>query len=257
VSYQRYVTWAREQRRARKLPGPHGDALQTTATFVNSEGECGASAATIGEIIGYCRQEAQGLLSDLTRMGLLHPPERRGRMTFRRLRMDAPSPDQLQFGSAETTPVARLTVGSRRRQRTGTSVSASEVSVSASEGSTVGSKPTRSFKRTTEEPPSPPRGSRSRDRRDYDRAVRAWSLGLMPGASEEELGAVREALAMVRCRERVDPAAPPVSRREVIDYIAATRPDSAALIVDESQSSVPAVAAGVHSEEEGPRVDHR
>lgn len=239
MTYQRYVTWAREQRRARKLPGPHGDALQTTATFANAEGECGASAALIGEIIGYCRQEAQGLLSDLTRMGLLHPPERRGRMTFRRLRLDAPSPDQLQIDAPEPPPVARLTVGPRRRQRNDLSLSASEVSGVGLNGvqCRVPGGDTKS-EVTEEEPPTPCRTNRQRDRATYDVALRDWSLRVMPGAGEEELGAIREAMAMVRYRERVgNPDAPPVSRREVLAYIRRHRPDI----------TVPTI------EEEGPR----
>lgn len=253
----RCITWAREQRLARELPGPHGDALQTLSTYANADGECGASAKTIGRIIGYCRQEAQGLLTDLERMGLLHPAERRGRATIRRLRMDAPSPDQMQLDGAAAVAVASdLVVGPRRRQRAARSMSGSKASMSASGVSDVGSLgATQSIKSLEEEPPSPPLGSRLRDRGSYAVALREWSLRLMPGAGEEELALVREAVAMIRWRDRMGPSGPgaqPVSRSEIVEFIRSRRPD---LLSGDEQHSL-ALSATTTIEEEGPRVAH-
>lgn len=233
MSVLRCVTWAREQ--GTKLPGPHAHALLVASTYANAAGECAAAAETIGERIGYCRQEAQGLLGDLTKMGLLHPGERRGRQFIRRLRMDAPSPDQLQLAAA-AAPMTDLAVGSRRRQRASTTVSGSGLSGVGLEAvhCRVPGGDTK-YEVPTEEPPTPLPGGRARDRAAYGTALRDWSLRLLPGAGEEELGAIREAIAMVRYRDRIgNPDAPPVSRQEILDYLREHRPD---IVLPDSERS--------------------
>lgn len=214
------ITWARDQRRARRLPSLHGDALLTLATFANPDGECSPAVSTVAEILNCSRQHAQDVLRELERMGLLHEPERRGQApAVRRLRLDAPSPDQLELGGTPNV--------SPRRHRRPRPMSPQTRPMSTKPPSNVAPRGDTKYEVLEEEPPYPPSGKRVRDRHDYDLAVREWSLRLMPGAGEEELAAIREALARVRWRERMDPAVAfsrPVARSEVIDYLAEHKP---------------------------------
>lgn len=215
------ITWARDQRRARRLPSLHGDALLTLSTFANPDGECSPAVTTVAEILNCSRQHAQDVLRELERMGLLHEPERRGQApAVRRLRLDAPSPDQLELGGTPNV--------SPRRHRRPRPMSPQTRPMSTKPPSNVAPRGDTKYEVLEEEPPSPPEGKRERDRHAYDVAVRAWSLRLVPEAGEKELAAIREALARVRWRERMEPAAAvlhPVTRQEVIDYLAEYKPD--------------------------------
>lgn len=96
------IAWARDQRAHRQLPRAEGDALQTLATFSDSDGVCRPGVTTIAAALRYSREHTHRLLHRLESHGLI-VTERRGRQpAVRRLRLEIKPVEQLVLAVDQT-----------------------------------------------------------------------------------------------------------------------------------------------------------